>query len=282
MLREHHYEWNDIAIGGSLNAITYATLYGSKILSLDYTNVFPFDTFVSEYDLGINGVVQKGSAKYELLDILSYKLASRGHFPPVGNLLSLRVDPEGSLLTGITEDKSEIKIKYKNLRIFDSRGVAGIPFDWHDEIREYRVFDWFDVRSGTRHSHDLLEDDDNYFVKRIFFYLSERIDGNKEYKDLVSESLLIEEELHNPDYSDSLARLKVMSMMRNAGIKGTSNGVKQFLPINIQLYKREIIPIKDTEFKRVGNITIDNRTEEEVMDEWISSSRHSASRRATS
>lgn len=282
MLREHHYEWNDIVIGGSLNAVTHATLYGSKILSLDYANVFPFDTFVSEYDLGINGVVKRDSAKYELLDKLSYRLASQGDFPPVGNLLSARIVPEENLLIGITSDKSAIKIKYKTLRVFDPTRVSGIPFDWHDEIREYRVFDWFDVRSGTKHSHDLLEDSESYFVKRIFFYLSERIDGNKEYKDLVSESLLIEEELHDPDYSDSLARLKTMSMMKKTGIRGTSNGIKQFLPINIQLYKREIVPIKEVEFKRVGNITIDNRTEEEVMDEWISSGRNSTSCRATS
>ena len=58
---------------------------------------------------------------------------------------------------------------------FDSIGVESTE----DPPEYYRVFDWFDVRSGTSHDHDSLETEDA-FCSKIYFYKSERIDGNHE------------------------------------------------------------------------------------------------------
>ena len=70
-------------------------------------------------------------------------------------------------------------------------------------------------------------------------------------------------------------------MMKEAGINGQSNGVRQLLPIRLELYHREVIPNKAFDFVEEGNIIVDNRTEENVLNEWISSCRNSASSRAT-
>ena len=119
-------------------------------------------------------------------------------------------------------------------------------------------------------------------MQKIYFYLSERIDGNTVYKDLVSKSILTKKELNNPDYSDAVARLKTISMMKEAGIKGTSNGVRQFLPIRLEFYRREVIPNKTFDFVEEGDIILDNRTEEQILNEWISSCGDSTSSRSAS
>ena len=109
--------------------------------------------------------------------------------------------------------------------------------------------------------------------------MSERIDGNTQYKDLVSKSTLSKEQLHHPDYSDSMSRLKTIAMMKEAGIKGTSNGSSQHLPIRIELYRREVQPNKEFDFVLQNNIIVDNRTDEQVINEWFPSRRNSANSR---
>lgn len=281
MLKDHSYEWDEITIGGTLNAVTYALLHSNKILSVHGHALFVNDAFHSDFSLGLDFSYKKGSYKYEAHRDITFELALRGQHPFNSNLSAVRVDSDNRSINAITKDGSKIVIKYKKLRIFDTDSISGLPLSCQQEVDKYRVYDWFDVRSGMKHEHDSLEDSQSSFVKKIHFYISQRIDGNKTYKDLIAESELEKEELHNPDYSDSISRLKTINMMKEAGIRGTSNGGKQFLPIKLELYKREVIPVKRLEYKEVGDITIDNRTEKQVIDAWLSSNRNNTSCRAT-
>tara|TARA_Y100000592_G_scaffold85623_1_gene137921 strand:- start:281 stop:976 length:696 start_codon:yes stop_codon:yes gene_type:complete len=224
--------------------------------------------------------ISEGNSKYDVVRELTFNAAIAGLHPFAGNLVSIKIDSESNTIKAITKDSALVNIKYKSLRVFNPDGVTGMPFDVSDRITHYEVYDWFDVRSGTKHSYNALEDSENLFVQKIFFYLSERIDGNTQYKDLVSKSILSKEELHHPDYSDSMSRLKTIAMMRKAGIKGTSNGSSQYLPIKIELYRREIHPNKQFDFIAQDDIIIDNRTGEQIINEWVSSCRNSASGRS--
>ena len=281
MLKTFCFKWQEITIGGNLNAIVHANLYGSKILSLCEPSLSPFDTFCSFSDLDLEGA-NLSEGKLNCFERLSYSLALKGGVPFSGKATAVKIDAPSNRLTVITNSALTFDIEYTSLRIFDTEGVRGIPFGWEEKTDSYRVLDWFDVRSGAKHEHQYLEDSKSSFINRVYFYLSPRIDGNKQYKDLMAESILTKEQLHHPDYSDSIARLKVMGLMKQAGIRGTSNGAKQFLPIKIELSQRDVLPIKEIEYKSVGNITIDNRTEEQIIDEWLSSGRNNTSRRATS
>jgi hypothetical protein len=224
--------------------------------------------------------ISKGNSKYDVVRELTFNAATAGLHPFAGNLASIKIDSESNTIQAITKNNSLVDIKYRTLRIFNPDGVAGIPFDINDRITHYEVYDWFDVRSGTKHPYEILEDPKNLFVEKIFFYLSERIDGNTQYKDLISKSILSKEQLHHPDYSDSMSRLKTIAMMKEEGIKGTSNGASQYLPIRIELYRREVQPNKEFDFADHGDIIIDNRTDEQVINEWFSSRRNSASSRS--
>ena len=216
-------------------------------------------------------------SKYDVVRSLTFDAALAGFHPFAANLVSIAIDSQNNLIKAITRSGFKVEINYQSLRVFNPEGVTGIPFEINDQVTDYTVYDWFDVRSGTKHDLISLEDSDSFFVKKIYFYLSERIDGNTVYKDLVSESTLSKDQLHHPDYSDSLSRLKTIAMMKESGIKGTSNGARQHLPIKIELYRREIVPNKSFDFVREGNIIVDNRTGEQLVNEWISSRRDSAS-----
>ena len=218
--------------------------------------------------------------KYDIVRSLTFDAALAGSHPFAANLVSIAIDSQNNLIKAITKSGFKVEISYQSLRIFNPDNIIGIPFEINDQVTDYTVYDWFDVRSGTKHDLTLLEDPDSFFVKKIYFYLSERIDGNTMYKDLVSESVLSKDQLHHPDYSDSLSRLKTIAMMKEGGIKGTSNGATQHLPIKIELYRREVVPNKSFDFVRQGDIIVDNRTGEQLINEWISSRRNSASGRS--
>jgi len=279
MLREHSYHWKELVIGENLNAIIYANQNSAKILSLHEPTILPFNQFHTEFDLGLRNV-KLGDSKYDVNRHLTFDAALSGRIPFTDNLVSVQIDSESNLVKAITKNHSVVSIRYDKLRIFNTDGVRGLPFEVPMVINDYTVVDWFDVKSGAKHQHDFIIDPENSFVQKIYFYLSERTDGNVHYKDLISKSILTKEELHSPDYSDAVARLKTISMMKEAGIKGTSNGKKQFLPIKLEFYRREVIPNKTFDFIENGDIIIDNRTEEQILNEWISSCGNSASSRS--
>ena len=270
LLEDHFYKWDEVVIGGNLNAFFYARQKSCHVLPNTLDSPFSHDKTGAIAHLGLNDL--------DVWQKLSYSLALDGLNPLSGKIKTIRVDRDDKIITVNVGTPNLIKISYNKLHVFDYEWTFGLP-DAGLEIKNFRVLDWFDVRSGMKHDLEFIEDDNN-FVKKIHFYLSERIDGNTMYKDLVSESVLSKDQLHHPDYSDSLSRLKTIAMMKEGGIKGTSNGATQHLPIKIELYRREVVPNKSFDFVRQGDIIVDNRTGEQLINEWISSRRNSASGRS--
>ena len=86
------------------------------------------------------------------------------------------------------------------------------------------MYDWFNVRSGNNHEHKVIIDDENSFVRRLHFYGSRRVGGNGITKDAVAESYMKMSEAKHANHSEGLARLKSITMMKDAGIRGQSNG----------------------------------------------------------
>jgi len=273
MFKKHTYDWDEVVIGGGFNAIIYTSLHGSKILCADRPYIFPFDPLRLTRPLGLISALPPTLTMVEIYDYLSYSLAWKGSHPLANNIGNILLRPEENSLRVITINNSVININFKKLRIFDPTMVSGIPFEWEEEVLHYRVLDWFKVRSGMKHNYERIYDRGNNFVRTLFFYLSPRIDGNKSFKDVVTESFFKKEELLDPNYSDAVARLKTISMMKAHGIKGTSNGPKQNLPINIELLERVVVPIKMISSQEEGNIIIDSRTEQQVVNDYNTLSR---------
>lgn len=269
LLAPHIFFAEEIVIGGNLNAYIYANEKNTHIIHNTLDNVYSYDTNSFGYDLGIGSPFEEGSKTEDLLDALSYKLAFTGKAPFADKVSSIRLE-DNKTLKVTTHNARVFRVKYNKLRIFDTTNVFDLPFLPEKVTKGFRVFDWFDVQHGTKHEFDLLEDDSSNLVNKIRFYISSRAVNECPLKDLVAESYLTSQQLRDPEYSDTFARLKVLSMMKEAGITGPLNGKDRYgnirhRPLKISLNNREVIP--DTEIKSMecGDIIIDGRSTEEIL-----------------
>ena len=221
--------------------------------------IFPYDPFVYSTDLD---VIHKGATELEAWERLSYVLALEGRDFLGRDIESISVNPDENELSVSSKIFRPKKLRFERLTVFDTEGISGLPFDEPD-TQGYRVFDWCDVRSGGKHQLSTLESDSD-LVRKIYFFLSPRIDGNKHIKDLVAESWLSEEQLHDVDYSDSIARLKIINMMTNAGLKGTKNGSGRNLSLKVELTERSVHPVKKYSKSMYKDVILDDRHYDEV------------------
>lgn len=251
----HTYHYEKIVIGHTLDAIIHANKTSSFFIRNSMDGIFPFDEISDDVDLG----KLKYQFKKNLFNHLLYKLAMQGKVPFGDMVEAIRIDEDEKLLHIITSRGSKITATYNEIRLFDIEKINSPIFDVKN-IELYRVFDWYDVKSGLKHEHDFLSSEDN-FCKNIYFYMSKRITGNpkKGLKDLVVESILTKKQLHNTNYSDTMSRFKTISMMKEAGIKGRANGSGRYLAIKLELNRREILPIIPEMFEDRGAVVLDNR-----------------------
>tara|TARA_B100001094_G_scaffold72614_1_gene68889 strand:+ start:5879 stop:6415 length:537 start_codon:yes stop_codon:yes gene_type:complete len=113
----------------------------------------------------------------------------------------------------VTNNNQKIIIECENINVFDN-----------DETGWYYVYDYFDWRSGSIHTCDHINDHDDNFIKKIIFYSSERDRVNNNVKDLVGVSYLRDDELEDLEVSPVYSRLKMLQMIKKAGIKGRTTG----------------------------------------------------------
>lgn len=268
----HIYHYDEVVIGNCLSSVLYAHKAGSYFIYNVTNGVFSLDTIdneITSQDL----VFSPGSSEKKVITEILYDITLKGLSSVSGKIQSIRVEEEK--LKIITENSKVIQIKYNKLRIFNLDKISSLPVLVSEEIKGYRVLDWFNVKSGMKHEHQSLADTSNDFVNQIYFYPSSRIDGNKgrSYKDLVAESFLSESQIGDASYSDSISRLKVLDMMKTADIRGTGNGKdtkgrQRYLPVKIELSKREVFPIKKISCEEKSEkIIIDTRNLKEIISE---------------
>tara|TARA_Y100001951_G_C11175423_1_gene202783 strand:+ start:156 stop:638 length:483 start_codon:yes stop_codon:yes gene_type:complete len=89
--------------------------------------------------------------------------------------------------------------------------------------QNYICYDWIAFNRGGKHEIDLIETNDN-FVNQIWFYPTDRVDGNSPIKDACIVSTLTENELLRFDYSQTMARFKMIAEMKERGMRGLFNG----------------------------------------------------------
>lgn len=254
---EHTYHYNKLVIGHTLDAVIYANKTNSFFIRNSMDGIFPFDEIDDNTDLG--QVKTSLSKKRDLFNLLLYNLSINGKAPLTDMVDTIRINEEDKTLYVITKRSAKISATYEQIRIFDTDKISSPAFET-ESVKKYRVYDWYDVRSGLKHEHNFLLSGDD-FCKKVYFYLSPRVDGNPKrgLKDLVVESVLTKKQLHDINYSDSLSRLKVISMMKHAGIKGTGNGADRYLSIKLQLNRREVEAIKPSAFEDRGSVVLDIR-----------------------
>jgi hypothetical protein len=290
VMNEFVYEWDEVVIGNNLPATIYAYLNSVPIIpnSPRRHNFFEFlSPDLNLERLSIKNESKKlsgfkedrlvGISKFEVYKKLTFLNSLAGLNPLCDKVATIRI--ENGYVKVTTQNFGLIRIKFNKLRIFDDENVTGLeePPGLKDK---FKVLDWVNVKSGMTHDYDILKSSID-FVREIYFYPSKRIDGSTNRKDLVSVSYLTEEQLGDFDFSDTVAKFKILKLMKRAGIKGARNGRDandpnkyKYYSLNIRPIKREVMKRSLPKYKNCDNIIFDDREIRELLEDDGSTNRY--------
>ena len=241
-LAEHTYHYNTIVIGGGLSAKVYA--YYNKCPCVYRSPNAPF-----RFDMLQDGAYLGSANSLSVWEKIGFALGLSGQLPMGNKAASLNV--RDNVLRVTTHNSRLGRFSFNKLVVFDDTDLHGLPAIRRQEIGKSRVIDWFDVRSGMEHQHDSFETDDD-FVRKVIFYPSDRFGTQKSgrvRKDLVSISYLDEAQVNDFEYSSTMARFKILKIMKDSGIKGARNGrdtnnpnIYRYYSPKIEATQREVFP----------------------------------------
>jgi len=210
MINEYHFD--KLIIGGSLESMLYSYFNNEKMLLLD--KLYPFKLATIKYHKALRFVgyhPDETIYKSELWDRLSFLMSMTGQLVFPNILKTFREEEERLVI--ITQNNKRIYFSFDEVSDFDKLDKEMVS-----------VYDWFNVRSGNNHKQEIIVDNENEFIKHLYFYRSTRIGRNNNLRDAVGVSHMSTKESELIDHSEGIARLKAISMMTSAGIRGQSNG----------------------------------------------------------
>jgi len=184
---------------------------------------------------------------------------------------------QDNLLKVTTPNSRLGRFEFEKLVIFDDTRLSGLPPTKERQEDKHMVLDWFNVRSGMEHEHELFETESD-FIGTIHFYPSDRFGEQKKNrirKDLVAVSYLDQQQINDFDYSDTMARFKILDMMKKAGIKGARNGrdtynpnIYRYYSVKIEPTERQIIPNVKTFYEEDDRFEFRYDTPEEILENY--------------
>ena len=195
---------------------------------------FELDIFEDETFLELLGYDRNTEVKkVEVWDRLTFILSMAGLVLMPSNVRTIK--HADNLIVFTLKDNTRMKIGYNTL----------ISFDKHID-EKLKVYDWFFIRSGSKVELDEIIDDKEDLVKKIKFYPCQRRNAKgRGIKDLVSYSEIPYMDIHDYESTESFVRLKTLSMMKEAGLRGKPNGYNkkgkvQYYALKIEHSHREI------------------------------------------
>lgn len=216
-------DFEEVVVGGTLNALWYARAHGLPLVVNKISPPHRFETY-------------GGTSALETWKKLFFSLSLDGLNLVGDQAQNVRI--KGKEIKIATRGARSRKVKFKKLLIFDDENVAGLPSPSR-ENEDFIVLDWIFARSCEKHDYDYLDTDDS-FVNKIYFYATERLDGHHpDNKDLVSISHLNKRQLNDFEYSDTYAKFKVIKILKELGVKGKKNSPNHYA-LKLEVEKREI------------------------------------------
>lgn len=287
-IRNIELSYEEIIIGSSLSALIYC--YKNNVPFFYATNESPgkFSYFEPDVDLSSFGLENKittircatdkkeiGIQKQYLWEKLYFFLSLAGLNPMSDKVASMRI--KDNTLYAFTGNARSAQINFNRLKVFSTENITGIGSPVHIPEKKYKVYDWVNVRNGTKHDLDWIEDEED-FVKSIFFYITDRIDGDQVFKDACAVSYLSEKQLNDYEYSDIAAKFKILHMMKSNGMKGPRNGYNpkngaiKYRPLRIEMNSREVHQMNKPVYESNGCIEFMNNNEEIINESDVKDS----------
>jgi hypothetical protein len=228
------YSHDNVVIGGELSALLYAYVNGYPLFFTTPVYPFRFDYFESTVDLrcvGIPSIAQVlktpsgfkevGIPKYLLWERLFFLLSLRGLLPLAGFCGKMRYDGDKVVCTN--EYSKIYEFSFDTCYYFRDANISGLAQSRIDTAGDYICYDQIAFNRGGKHEIDYISTDDD-FVGEIWFHSSDRIDGNTGVKDACIVSRLKHSQITDPNYSETMARFKMESVLKEHGMKGPFNG----------------------------------------------------------
>lgn len=284
VMNKHQQQFDELVIGTGLNAALYSFLNKVPLVLNSQEKPLFFEFFPCNFDIsnlsldpdeykleGYKGDRCVGASKLSVWERVVFCLSLSGLLPLCDTVAAIRVEEDHIHIS--TQDFKVHKINYKKLRVFDDKNVSGLgtPSRGPDS---YRVVDWMNVRSGMLHPYNFINNG-GFFVKEIYFYPSDRIDGMTDKKDLVAVSELEKKYIDDFDFSGTMARFKVLKTMKKAGIRGARNGRDtnnpekyKYYAVKVEPTKREVRKLYFPKYKNKENLTFDRRSAEEIYNSY--------------
>jgi predicted protein tyrosine phosphatase len=142
------------------------------------------------------------------------------------------IDVQDDKITVRTKTGEEYFITYNKAKVFDSWNLTGLEFkDANLSNIEYEVLDYFKVSLG-RNLKNNIKQKSNTFVKEVrLCFLHSPTDYY--YKRVMAISILNGEEVFDPNYNETCARIVTKRLMKKAKIQGrTSKQTKKMYKID--------------------------------------------------
>ena len=250
-------EYEDIVVGSDLRAVLFAFNNNLPIFFSQPRRPFRFDFLEPNTNLGCVKLTSSTPAvqKELLWERLLFLLNLDGKVPLANLCTSMRFD--GEHLVCSNEYSKIGTLNFSNCFYFGDDNISGLVRQKELANPTYTCYDWIAFNSGGKHEIDYIWVGDN-FVKEIWFYSSDRMCGNSPVKDACVVSALTQDQLAEFDYSETMARFKMISEMEKRGMKGRQNGYST--NGNPKHYKFRTTPISRTKHRDpVAIISTDDR-----------------------
>ena len=223
---------DEIVIGSSLEAVIFAFNEQLPIFYSKSAKPFRFDYLSPDLDLSylkfedsktslktIDGERTVGLAKTSLWERLVFIMSLNGQTPLSNLCVSIRFDGENFIFSD--EYAKLIDVEFNKCYYFGDAGCVDFVSDV--DTSNFICYDWVAFNRGGKHEIDYIKTNDD-FVSEIWFYSSDRIDGKTEVKDACAVSYLLKEQITDFNYSETMARFKLVHEMESRGMKGKFNG----------------------------------------------------------
>ena len=229
-------EYDSIILGSSLNAILFGAQNFFPVIFSDFRSPFRFDYLEPEIDLSylklphglrpkslttFDKEIEVGYPKHVLWERMMFLLSMNGQVP-LSNLCS-SIRAFDNSISCYNEYAKIAEIKFNTCYYFGDANVHGLFDQKALDNHSYICYDWVAFNKGGKHDIDFFETSSN-FVKRVWFYPSDRIDGNTPVKDACVLSILTKDQIRDFGYSETMAKFKLISEMESRGMKGQFNG----------------------------------------------------------
>jgi hypothetical protein len=227
-------EYDKIVIGSCLDAVLFAFNNSYPIFFTKPQRPFRFDHLDPGIDLSclkipacnkslttLGDPQSVGAPKEILWERLLFLLSLDGKAPLSNLCHSLRYD--GNSMVCSNEYSKIMEFKFEQCYYFGDLDAAGLVQRKELDEDTYICYDHIAFNKGGKHEIDYLHTDDD-FVSEIWFYGSDRIDGNTPVRDACAVSKLTASQLLDFNYSETMARFKTIHEMESRGMKGQFAG----------------------------------------------------------